>query len=103
MRKALTIVNLLACLGAVPALADEDCFVPMADWQPRSAVAALAAQNGWQVRRIKIDDGCYAVHGTDAKGRKIEAKLNPQTLKILDLGPGDDDREHNSDVEKSDH
>jgi hypothetical protein len=46
-------------------VADDDCFVPMADWQPRDAVARLAEGNGWSVRRIKIDDGCYEIDGRD--------------------------------------
>ena len=78
---------LLAALIAIPAgtaLADDDCFVPMADWQPRDAVVAKAAENGWTVRRIKIDDGCYEIKGTDAEGRRIEVKLHPQTLDVVE-------------------
>ena len=85
MRKTLTILAFLAALPAGAALADDDCFVPMADWQPRDAVARLAEENGWAVRRIKIDDGCYEIDGIDAEGRAIEAKLNPGTLQIIEL------------------
>lgn len=91
---------LLACLVlAVPARAEEECSVPMSEWQPRDAVAALAERNGWRVARIRLDDGCYEVIGEDAEGRPIEVKLDPATLKILDMefedhgghGAGDDD------------
>lgn len=58
MRKTLTILAMAMALPAGPALAEEGCFVPMSDWQPREAVARLAAAHGWTVRRIKIDDGC---------------------------------------------
>lgn len=85
MRKTLTILALLVVLPAGAALADDDCFVPMADWQPREAVARLADEKGWQVRRIKIDDGCYEIDGRDAEGRAIEVKLHPGTLQILEL------------------
>ena len=57
MKKTLTIIGFLAVFPVGAALADDDCFVPMADWQPRDAVAMLAEENGWTVRRIKIDDG----------------------------------------------
>ncbi len=95
MRKTLTILALLVVVPAGAALADDDCLVPMADWQPREAVARLAAEKGWQVRRIKIDDGCYEIDGRDAKGQPIEVKLHPGTLQILELeyedeGPEDD-------------
>lgn len=85
MRKALTIVAFVALLPAGMAQADDDCFVPMADWQPREAVAQLAADQGWTVRRIKIDDGCYEIDGRDAQGRAIEVKLHPGTLRIVEF------------------
>ena len=87
MMKTLTMLGFLLAVpaAAAAALADEDCFVPMADWQPRDAVARLATQNGWAVRRIKIDDGCYEIDGTDAEGRRIEVTLHPATLEVIAL------------------
>ena len=92
MRKTLTILALLAALPAGAALADDDCFVPMADWQPRVAVAGFAVTQGWKVRRIKIDDGCYEIDGRDAQGRAIEVKLHPGTLQIIEFEFEDDDQ-----------
>jgi len=85
MRKTLTILAFLAVLPAPMAMADDDCFVPMADWQPRAAVAQLATDNGWTVRRIKIDDGCYEIDGRDAAGRAVEVKVHPGTLQIIKI------------------
>jgi hypothetical protein len=96
MRKTLTILAFLAVLPAGVALADDDCFVPMADWQPREAVAQFATAQGWEVRRIRIDDGCYEIEGRDADGRAIEVKLHPGTLDIVEFEFEDEDhgREH---------
>ncbi|MBP9182245.1 MAG: PepSY domain-containing protein [Fuscovulum sp.] len=91
MRKTLTILAFLAALSAGAAFADDDCFVPMADWQPREAVAKFAIAQGWEVRRIKIDDGCYEIEGRDAQGRAIDVKLHPGTLQIVEFEFGDDD------------
>ena len=91
MRKTLTILAFLAALPAGAAFADDDCFVPMADWQPREAVAEFASSQGWEVRRIKIDDGCYEIDGRDATGRAIEVKLHPGTLQIVEFEFEDDD------------
>jgi hypothetical protein len=85
---------MLAFLAAMPvgaALADEGCFVPMADWQPREAVAELAKSKGWTVRRIKIDDGCYEIKGTDQAGKRIEVTIHPATLEVIHLEREDDD------------
>ena len=62
----------------------------MTDWQPREAVVKLAAENGWELRRIRIDDGCYEVIGRDAEGRSIEVKLDPATLAVVEMEFEDD-------------
>lgn len=67
-------------LLAGAALADDDCNVPMDQWQPRDAVVQLAIKEGWQLQRIKVDDGCYEVKGTDADGHRIKVTLDPGTL-----------------------
>ena len=66
-------------------MADDDCSVPMAEWQPREAVAKLAESKGWKVRRIKIDDGCYEVDASDPSGRRFEATLQPATLDVIGM------------------
>ena len=60
-------------LAAAPTLAD-DCDAPVQQWQPREALRRMAATRGWEVERIKIDDGCYEIRGTDASGRAFKAK-----------------------------
>lgn len=91
MKKSLTILAFILILPAGTALADDDCFVPMADWQPKEAVAQLAGENGWTVRRIKIDDGCYEIKGTDTDGREIEVTVHPGTLAVIEVEYDDDD------------
>lgn len=95
MRKILMI---MAFLSGVPtaALADEGCFVPMSDWQPREALVKLAEAKGWIVRRIKIDDGCYEIDSKDQTGRRVEVTVHPATLEVLKIeheepGGGEDD------------
>ena len=84
MRLTLTILTMVAALPAGSAMADDDCFVPMADWKPREAVAKMAADLGWTVRRIKIDDGCYELRVTDTSGNVLKVKIDPATLEVVD-------------------
>lgn len=100
MNKTLTILTVLALLPVGAAFAEDDCFVPMANWQPREAVARLAAENGWTVRRIKIDDGCYEVDGRDAEGRQIEVTVHPATLQVIGFEYEDDDDDRPRDDRK---
>jgi hypothetical protein len=94
---------LTLALIASPALAGDDCAVPMTDWQPREAVVKLAAERGWDLRRIRIDDGCYEVIGRDAEGRGIEGKLDPATLAVVEMEFEDHPGEsHGADHESQD-
>lgn len=90
----LTRLMLTLAVIATPALGGDDCTVPMTDWQPREAVARLAAEQGWALRRIRIDDGCYEVTGKDASGRAKEVKLNPATLEVIEFEFEEDHREN---------
>ena len=94
MKKTLTILGFLAVVPAGVALADDDCFVPMVDWQPRDVVQRLAEDNGWSVRRIKIDDGCYEIDGRDAEGRRVEVTVHPATLEVIEFEYEDDEDEN---------
>lgn len=91
MTRFVTILILPILLSAGMAVADEHCSVPMTQWQPRAAVAKMATDRGWTVGRIRIDDGCYLLTGTDAKGQKIAVKINPGTLAIVQIGGEDDE------------
>ena len=72
-------------LAVLPVLADDDCEAPMERWQSREAVRQMATRQGWQIQRLKIDDGCYELRGTDAQGRSFKAKIDPETLKVLKI------------------
>ena len=89
-------------LAALPAWADDDCDAPMDRWQSREAVRQLAERQGWQIQRLKIDDGCYEIRGTDAQGREFKAKIDPETLSVLKMKQRDHqrDREHASEADR---
>ena len=82
---------MLMCAGQ-PAWAEDECDTPSESWQPRSAVRALAERNGWQIDKLKIDDGCYEIKGRDADDRRFKAKLDPATLKVVRMKRERDDR-----------
>ena len=80
-------------LAALPTWADDDCDAPVARWQSREAVRQMATQQGWDVQRLKIDDGCYEVYGKDAQGRSFKAKVDPETLRVVKMKRRDKDRD----------
>ena len=79
IRIAVTAAALVAMTGT-PALASNDCNRPQSEWQPREALQKQLEAAGWQVRRNKIDAGCYDAYAIDTNGRKVEVYFAPKTL-----------------------
>ncbi|MCJ8190684.1 PepSY domain-containing protein [Sphingomicrobium aestuariivivum] len=77
--------GLLLTLGAAPAQATGkmECKVAEADRQPIELLEQKLTAEGWQVRKSKVDGGCYEVYATDEQGRRIEAYFDPQTFEKL--------------------
>ncbi len=90
-----------AFLAAAPVLAGDDCDVPVSQWQSRDAVMRRAAQQGWKVQRLKIDDGCYEILGRDDQGREFKAKLDPKTLEPVKMKRRDRDRDRDRNREQA--
>jgi|SRR5690554_649677 len=95
---------LAATLAAGMSLADDDCRDPVADWQPRDVLRQKLEAEGWEVRRIKIDDGCYEVKGLDQDGNRVEGEFAPASLRLrkLEIEYSDDDDEEYEDSDDDD-
>lgn len=84
MKTALLAASVAAAtLAAGTAFASERCNVPMSDWQPREALQQKLEAEGWKVRRIKTDDGCYEASAIDPEGRRVEAHFDPKTFALV--------------------
>jgi hypothetical protein len=55
-------------------------------WQPQDKLGARLKEQGWDVRRIKVDGGCYEVYALDAQGKRVEAYFHPRTLAPVPTG-----------------
>lgn len=70
-----------AVAAASVAMAGTKCpAVPKARWQPVQMLEKKLADQGWTVRRVKVEGSCYEVYGVDAQGQRVETYFNPQTL-----------------------
>ena len=56
-------------------------------WQPQEKLQKSLTDQGWKVRRIKVDGGCYEVYGLNEKGEKVEAYFHPQTFAPVPTKP----------------
>lgn len=84
-RPAASIAGALLALAltatATPrAWSKEICSVAKGQWQPQGALTRKLESEGWKIRNLKIDGGCYEVYGTDGSGKARETHFSPQTL-----------------------
>lgn len=89
MRIAFTTLIAAAAFAAVPAAATGviKCNAgPQSGWKSQDALATKLKGEGWQIRKTKIDGGCYEVYGTTPKGEKVEAYFHPISLETLFIG-----------------
>lgn len=83
MYRSLSASTLLGCLLATQSFATglATCDSgPQETWQPQAKLEQQLKEKGWQVRRIKIDGGCYEVYALNEKGERVEAYFHPKTL-----------------------
>ena len=52
-------------------------------WKTQEQLTKKIKSEGWQVRQIKIDGGCYEVYGTTPEGQRVEAYFDPKSLEKL--------------------
>ena len=97
MKTTPIVLSLTLLLLSGSALADDDCDDPVASWQPRENLREKLEAEGWTVRRIKVDDGCYEVKGRDSNGVNAEASFAPASLMMMEWEREDDDDDDDRD------
>jgi hypothetical protein len=54
---------------------------PQSGWKSQESLEKMLTDQGWKIRRVKIDGGCYEVYAFNEKGDRVEAYFHPVTLK----------------------
>jgi hypothetical protein len=80
MKHLILASGLLVALGSLPALASEGCNVPESERQPVEALQKKLEGEGWTVKNIKLEDGCYEVYAKDAAGNRKEIYFDPKSF-----------------------
>ena len=52
-------------------------------WKTKDQLQSAIESDGWKVRKIKVDGGCYEVYGATPEGIRVEAYFDPLTLEKL--------------------
>lgn len=80
---SLSTIGFLAALTAGTALASDLCEVAEVDRQPVEALQSKLEADGWEVKKIKVDEGCYEAYAINSDGQRVEAYFNPQTFELI--------------------
>ncbi len=87
MRRILPLAAIAATAGAaLPALASEDAAcgdAPRSQWLSEDAAKAKAAEQKYDVRRLKVEDGCYEAYAIGPDGARVEVYLDPVTGEVI--------------------
>lgn len=81
--KRVSVVALIAVLATGVVAASNLCNVPEANRQPVEALQQKLESEGWQVKKIKMDDGCYEAYAVTDTGQRVEAYFDPKTFELV--------------------
>jgi len=80
--KKLILATVAACITA-PAFASDICAEhPKDQWMTEEAITALVTEQGYEVKNVKEEDGCWEVKGTK-DGEKVEAYFDPVSGELV--------------------
>lgn len=74
----LTVISTAAASGD-----DVSCGQDKGQWMSKEQVSAKVTEMGYNVRRVKTEDGCYELYVLDKDGNKSELYMNPVTGDIV--------------------
>lgn len=92
MRRILALSALaLLSLASLPARAEDVTCPEVAQdqWLSEEAGTAKAVEQGYVVRSMEAQDGCWEAYATDSTGKKVELYLHPATGEILSVQDAD--------------
>ncbi len=102
MRLILTILAFVAAFPFGSAMADDECFVPMADWKSKEAVAALAAQQAGPCDESRSTTAVTSLTAPMTRGSGSRRRVHPATLEILKIETRDGDGHRRRERERHD-
>lgn len=74
----------LLALLPLQALASADCPVyPKEEWASEETLKQALQEEGYKIKKFKIDGNCYEIYGRNKEGKKVEIYFDMKTLGII--------------------
>ena len=81
-----TATSLLTCFFSLPECAPVSFQCEATErsaWISPEQISEQLSEDGWRVRRITEDDGCWEVYGTTLDGQRVEVHVHPVSGEVL--------------------
>jgi hypothetical protein len=80
----LSVVTLHSVLAAPAALARADCAShPQSEWISEAEMKKRLVEQGYEIKKFKIDGNCYEIYGKNKDGKKVEIYFDTKTGDIV--------------------
>ncbi|MDO9282798.1 MAG: PepSY domain-containing protein [Methylotenera sp.] len=76
----------LTLLALLPmhAFAGADCAVhPKEEWASEGALKQALSEEGYTIKKFKVDGNCYEIYGRNKQGKKVEIYFDTKTFAII--------------------
>jgi len=90
MKTTILAAVIFSALAPAAALASQECpDVPRDQWMSDAAITEKAKEQGYDVRSIKVEDGCLEAYAMDKDGKRVEVYFHPGTGEIIKTSDND--------------
>ena len=80
MRFILAVMSLLP----IQAMASADCPVyPKQEWGAEDTLKQALVDEGYKIKKFKVDGNCYEMYGRNKEGKKVEIYFDTKTFAII--------------------
>jgi hypothetical protein len=86
--RTLITIAALAMMSGTALASSSDCNEPKDKWMSMDEARAKVVSMGYDVRKIKVEDGCYEAYAT-RDGKKLEIYMNPVTAEVVKMKEDD--------------
>jgi hypothetical protein len=80
MRLSILLLALISC----QAFASADCPIyPKEEWASEDTLKKALTDEGYTIKKFKVDGNCYEIYGRNKAGKKVEIYFDTKTFAII--------------------
>jgi hypothetical protein len=77
-------ILLFLSLVSLEVFASADCPVyPKQEWASEDTLKQALADEGYKIKKFKVDGNCYEMYGRNKEGKKVEIYFDMKTFAIV--------------------